>query len=344
MIKSMALIAVVLGVLPFLLGMLYTKFVDEEKNNLLLQLAGGYVLMLGIFELVALPLIWLRGSLNLLTGIYGGSILVLAGISIILNGKRILQVITDTFLAVREFTLCIWAQLALIAGQVIFYIKYQYSNADDAFFVAAATTAIETNSIIAYNPYTGTAYESLPSRYVLSPLYGFNAVLSKVTDTHPAIMAHMIFMLVFLLLAYAVFALIGRALFAKNMEKTGYFLIMISVLHLFAAYSERTSGLVLLIRLWQGKAILAGVLLPMILYLAIRIFLLEGKLADWILLFFLMCACCMVSSMGIMLGAIMVGILGLLFAWKHKNIRILLLLAFCCLPNLLCAGIYLVIR
>lgn len=344
MIKSMALIAVFLGLLPFLLGLLYTRFVEEEQDNLLLQMAAGYIIIFGLFELLALPMIWLRCSLSLLTGVYIGILFVAAVLSLVLSFKRILRIILGTVQAVRRFTLCIWAELVLILGQVGIYIRYQYSNADDAFFVASATTSLATNTIFAYNPYTGTAYEKLPSRYVLSPFHAFNAVISKVTDTHPAIMAHMIFMIVFLLLAYAVYTLLGRALFSGNMEKTGYFLVVLSGLHIFAAYSERTSGLFLLIRLWQGKAVLAGILLPMILYLAIRIFMLEGKRADWILLLLLMCACCMVSSMGIMLGAIMLGILGLLFAFKNKSFKILFYTVLCCLPNLLCAGIYLLIK
>ena len=32
MLKSMALIAVFLGLLPFLLGLLYTRFVEEDKE------------------------------------------------------------------------------------------------------------------------------------------------------------------------------------------------------------------------------------------------------------------------------------------------------------------------
>lgn len=344
MIKSLLLIFVVLLLLPFLLGMLYTKFVEEEKNNILLQMTAGYIIMFGLFEMVALPLVWLRESLSLLIGVYGGILLMAAVVSLILNRNRLIWVVTGSLQSVRSFTLCIWMQLALIVGQILFYIRYQYSNADDAFFVAAATTSVATDTIFAYNPLTGNLYESLPSRYVLSPFYGFNAVVSKVTDTHPAIMAHMIFVILFLLLAYAVYCLLGRALFSYDMEKTGYFLVILSCLNLFAAYSERSGGLFLLIRLWQGKAVLAGILIPMILYFAIRVFVLEGKLADWILLFLLMWSCCMVSSMGIMLGAIALGILGILFAFRHKSIRLLFCTGLCCLPNLLCAGIYLIIK
>ncbi len=355
MIKSVVLAGIFMGALPFLLGLLYTRFVEKEQDNILMHMAAGYVIMFGVFEILTLPLIFMGQSLSLLTGIYGGIMGAACIASLVLNYKRIPGIICKTVFAVKSFTLCIWAQLLLIAGQILVYMRYQYTNSDDAFFVASATTSLATNTIFAYNPYTGAAYAKLPSRYVLSPFYAFTAVMSKLTEIHPAIVAHTVFMIVFLLLAYAVYALIGRALLSYNMEKVGYFMVVLSALNIFAAYSERTSSLFLLIRLWQGKAILAGILLPMVLYLAIRLFLSEkapdedcahqpGRRADWLLLFLLMSACCMVSSMGIILGAIMLGIFGMLFAWRQKSFRLLIYSALCCVPNLLCAGIYLVIR
>lgn len=344
MIKSVALIAVFMGVIPFLLGLLYTRFAEAEKNNLLLHVAAGYVLMFGIFEILALPLIWQRQPLSLLVNLYAGILLAGSAASLALNWRRLPEVFGNALSAVRKFTFCIWAQLALIAGQIFVYARYQYANADDSFFVAAASTALSTNTIFAYNPYTGAAYKSLPSRYVLSPFYAFTAAVSRLTDTHPAILAHSVFMILFLLLAYAVYALIGRALFGRDMEKLGYFMILASALNIFAAYSERTSGVFLLIRLWQGKALLAGVLLPMVFYMALRIFMQEGGRADFFLMFVLMCACCMASSMGVMLGAVMLGIIGILFAWRNKSVRVLLYAFLCCLPNVFCASVYLLIR
>lgn len=347
----MALIAVFMGALPFLLGLFYTGFLpdtEKERDNILLHMAAGYVIMFGLFEIAALPLSFMKKPLSLLIGIYGGSLLLLAAASLVLNYKRIGKVLAGIFYAVKNFTLCIWAQFAFIIMQVFVYIRYQYSNADDSFFVASATTSLATDTIFAYDPYTGMEYAKIPARYVLSPFYAFTATVSRATDTHPAIVAHSVFMILFLLLAYAVFALIGRALFDRDMEKSGYFLLVVSALHVFAGYSERTSGLFLLIRLWQGKAILAGILLPMILYLVIRIYSngegVKENGADFVLLFLLMAACCMVSSMGVILGAIMLGIFGIVAALVKKNIRFLVPAAACCLPNLLCAGIYLIIR
>jgi hypothetical protein len=353
MIKSLFLIAVVLLLIPFCLGLGYTRHVEEGKNNLLLNLAAGYVTALGIFELVTLPLLWLGQSLTCLVAVYGGILLLLAAWSLWSGRKRLIVIFREGMESVRRFSLCIWVELLLILGQVLFYVRYQYQNADDSFYVAAATTSLATDSIFSYNPYTGTLYDKLPSRYVLSPFYAFTAVVAKATDTHPAILAHSVFMIVFLLAAYGVYALIASKLFSGNLEKVGFFMILLTLLNIFSAYSECTAGVFLLIRLWQGKALLAGVLLPMACYLMLRIFLpeaageagaCEGTMADWVLLALLMCACCMVSSMGIMLGAIMAGIFGILCALRSRRIRPLLATFACCIPNLLCAGAYLLIH
>lgn len=347
MIKSLILLAVFLLLIPILAGLLFTRFTEKENNDPLYNLVAGSVFSMGLFEAIALPMIAGRQSLSLLIKIYGGILMGAAAVSLCLNYKRICQMVLETVTAVKSFTLAVWAELALVLGQVLIYVRYQYTNTDDAFYVASAATSLSTDTIFQFNPYTGELYKNLPSRYVLSPFHAFTAVISKVTDTHPAIIAHSVFMIWFLLIAYMVYALMGRLLFAGDKEKTGYFLIIVTVLSIFSGYSERTSGLFLLIRLWQGKAVLAGVLLPLVLYLFLRLFFPGGEKApgaEWILLGFLMSACCLVSSMGVMLGAVMAGSLGLLLAVKKRQFRVLACTVLCCLPNIICAGAYLLIR
>ena len=382
MVKGLVLAAMLLGVLPFLLGLLVTGLkapkdgmririsgIHQERDNLLFHVAAGYIVMFGLFWIVALPMVWLGQTLSLLVWVYAGGMLFLAVVSLLLNYRRLPAVLGAAVCAVKRFTLCIWAQLLFALGQAAVYLRYQYTNADDAFYVASATTSLATDTVFAFNPYTGSAYTKLPARYVLSPFHAFTATVSKITGLHPAVTAHVVFMVVFLMLAYAVYALIGRMLIGdgcctrdkgvleasetcaapgSRMEEVGYFLVIATALMVFSAYSERTQGLFLLIRLWQGKAVLAGVLLPLVFYMGVRTTGLlcgvKAGLADWALLFLLMCSCCMVSSMGVVLGAVMLGILGVLAAGKHKRIRVLAYVGLCCLPNILCGGIYLWIR
>ena len=67
----------------------------------------------------------------------------------------------------------------LILIQLIVVVLYAHMDEDDAFYVGTATTAVETDSLYAYNPYTGAAYNVLPSRYILSPFPAFLAVTSR---------------------------------------------------------------------------------------------------------------------------------------------------------------------
>lgn len=347
MLKSLILLAVFMLLLPFLLGLLFTRFTEEEKNNPLFLLVSGYILAMGLFQVIALPLIAAKQSLTLLITIYGGILALLAAVSLVLNYKRIAVVVLETIAAIKSFTLEIWVELVLIFCQLLIYLRYQYTNTDDAFYVASAVTSLSTDTIFQYSPYTGKIYKHLPSRYVLSPFHSFIAVVSKAVDNHPAIIAHSVFMILFLVIAYMVYALLGKALFGGDREKTGYFLIFVTLLTIFSGYSERTSGRFLLIRLWQGKAVLCGILLPLVFYLFLRLFSREGDKmpwAEWSLLLFLMSACCLVSSMGIMLGAIMTGILGVLLAVKKRRFRDLACTFLCCAPNIFCAGMYLLIR
>ena len=59
----------------------------------------------------------------------------------------------------------------LILFQLVVVVLYAHMDEDDAFYVGTATTAVETDSLYAYNPYTGAAYNVLPSRYILSPVF-----------------------------------------------------------------------------------------------------------------------------------------------------------------------------
>jgi hypothetical protein len=224
------------------------------------------------------------------------------------------------------------------------YVGYTHSDEDDAFYVATATTSVSTNTLFQIDPYSGDAYDTFPARYVLSPFPLLIAVISRLFGFHTLIFAHTILPLLLLPLSYVVCTLLGYELFQKNREKTAYFVLFASVIQMFAYTTTHTQGTVLLLRLWQGKAVLASILLPFVFYLGIRMVERELEKSDWIFMLCLMLACCMVSSMGIMLGAIMAGILGLLAAFYKKNIWLIFKVVLCCIPNLLFSCIYLIIR
>ena len=160
MVKGLVLAAMLLGVLPFLLGLLVTGLkapkdgmririsgIHQERDNLLFHVAAGYIVMFGLFWIVALPMVWLGQTLSLLGWVYAGGMLFLAVVSLLLNYRRLPAVLGAAVCAVKRFTLCIWAQLLFALGQAAVYLRYQYTNADDAFYVASATTSLATDTV-----------------------------------------------------------------------------------------------------------------------------------------------------------------------------------------------------
>lgn len=142
-----------------------------------------------------------------------------------------------------------------------------------------------------------------------------------------------------------IYGILGRRLFGKERRLAGFFLILVCLLHIFSGYSVYTQGTFLLVRIWQGKAILAAALIPAVYYYCLRTAQeKKGVAANCVMLVLLMLACCHVSSMGIMLGAIAMGLAGIACALRYRKPGILLYGVVSCIPNLIYSAIYLTIR
>ena len=235
------------------------------------------------------------------------------------------------------------AAAALILVQLVIVVLFAHMDEDDAFYVGTATTAVQTDSVYAVNPYTGADYKKLPSRYVLSPFPAFLAVISRLCGGfHPAVVAHTIFPPVFILLAYLVLFLYARVFFEGKIKEQGIFLMLCAVILWFSGYSVYNSEIFTMGRIWQGKAALAGVFLPLLFLLCMEILMQEKPKYPWSLLFLTNGACCLFSSMGIMLAPLMMGVFLLLSLVRFRSLKRLWKGIVCCLPSLVLGALYIV--
>ena len=232
----------------------------------------------------------------------------------------------------------------LILLQLVAASFLAHMDADDAFYVATATTSVHTDTVFSINPYTGYSYTRLPSRYVLSPFPIFLAVISSLVGLHPAIVAHVIFPVVFIFMAYLVLYQYAKRWFPEDEHARGIFMIFCAVLIWFSAYSVYNSENFQMIRIWQGKACLASVFLPLLLYLGIGIILEKEQEYSWLLLLLADISCCLLSSMGIILACMMLVILLIMGLVRFHSLQKAACTALCCLPSLLLGLVYIMIR
>ena len=136
------------------------------------------------------------------------------------------------------------------------------------------------------------------------------AIVSKVLNTRAAIFSHNIFAPVELLVMYGIYWLIGKELFKKKESQLSVVLLAI-IVNLFFTVTGYTQSTFSLIRIWQGKATVAAVIVPMLIYLFIC---LNKSNPDnvqlWIMVIITGCAACLMSGAGIPLSLIAVMILG----------------------------------
>ena len=111
----------------------------------------------------------------------------------------------------------------------------------------------------------------------------------------------------------------------------------------FSAYSVYNSGSFQMIRIWQGKALLASAFLPLLLYICQSVLMEKKPEYPWVLLAMADLSCCLLSSMGIILGTMMLGVFLLLCLVIRRDWRAFLKGIICCIPSLVLGVFYILI-
>lgn len=333
--------------IPTAAGMVLTWHTDK-RENIGFALVCGYAGSFALAQLLIVPAIFLKASLGTVVLIYQVLMLAASVAGLCLNYRGLRGMAAGVSWRERPVKLpeCILFSLAvlLVIVQMLATGILAHYDADDSFYVATASTSVYTDTLFKYSPYTGAKYRRLPSRYVLSPFPIYEAVLTKLVGAEVPFFVYTIFPVILVLVAYVVYGLWASMLFGDDRKKCALFLIFISAVQIFSNYSIYTSGTFFLMRIWQGKAILAGVLLPMLAYMCARLMLKDEGGGGWPVLFCLMAASCLASSMGIILSMLMLGIYTFVCgvcSWKWEMVGKAMV---CCLPNVVFAIIYLVIR
>lgn len=332
----------------------------KERYTITESFLTGYLFLFAAAESLILPMIYLKLPLHILVFIYG---VLTGGMALwgcfCLKKKKNADFLScqacesersvDVHLRIRELvhgqSVYFWLALAMILFQILILVLFAHFDADDSFFVGAATTAVQTDTIFSVNPYTGIEYKSLPDRYVLSPFPVFLAVISQLSGgLHPAIMAHTVFPAIFLGMVYVIQYQLSEKWFHDDKKAKGTYLFFVALLCWFSAFSVYNAGNFQMVRIWQGKALLASAMLPLLAYFCISLILEEKQEYPWILLVMANISCCLISSMGIILAPLLMGLMILTGLIQRKNLVNAAKGICCMLPSIVLGVVYILIK
>lgn len=301
---SIFILILLLFFAPYLCGVIIATRIGFKHNCAAYSLVLGFIFMLGAFQLIVGPLTFFKAPLHVLTALWLTLICMMcitAGFKLKSNTFKPLW---EGLKNIRTWGVGAWTVVALVVTQAFISAYFTHYDADDANFVATATTAVYTDTILEVDPYTGGIFDHFPGRRGLSPFPVFCGMIANLSGVHSAIFMHIVLPFVFIILAYIIYALTGEILFKNNNLAVVVFMFFICLLNIWGYTSVYTSSSFLILRIWQGKAVLAAIIIPAILLLSINILQLKDTLLLWVMLGITVLCACAVSSMGIGLSVL----------------------------------------
>lgn len=328
----------------YFLGILGRKKCDSFSLTEILL--NGLLRLFGSFEVIILPFILLRAKFSYFFYCYCFVLLGTVIFSIFKYARYSFQYIgKDVRKFISALDMPLIAAILMVIFQMSMLAFYMHIDADDAMYVATAATTLKTDTMYQYAADTGILLNAKPSRYVLSPFPIFTAFLGKLFFIHPTIIAHTILAPLMTGFAYLVYYLIGSLIFNKKKGMIGIFLVVLSTFQIWGYFTVYSSSSFILIRSWQGKAVLAGVLIPAALYYLIKACQTKPQY-KWQISssLFLVLSASLVSSMGIMLIPTLLGLSAVLFCIYNKTFEPLIKCIISCSPAILLMIIYLLMK
>lgn len=353
MITKLLITILVIFIVPELLGLLVLRFWKEQKNNIILAFVLGYIIEFAVGQLVSVPLILKGESLTELVNIYVFIIGTLAILSFIINIWRILEILKELFANIKTMPFLLTLVLVFLIGmQLLVYVKYGHINDDDAFYVATATASVQTDTLLKYSSRIGTdkPVEQVLMRYRLGPFPMYYAIISKVLSIHPAIVAHFILPIIFVPIVYMIYWLFAKELFKNDKKSSVMFMLFIVFLHIFSYYSGKNNFIVAMLRIWQGKCMLASIILPFLLILFIYLENSSSKFFAYISIFLTAFAGTFTTTMAIAMIPVTLMILTVIHEFMKlvtkqikfsKSIKSFMMSLTCCIPCFIYGLMYL---
>ena len=258
-----------LGIFPFFMGVLPCHLIVRQGKTFGQTYLCGFFTMLGLFQIPAVVFVLKRGRLSHLIFVFLLMAACLSFMGFVLATIRVTKTsMEDAFQfphlkKKKKQEIILWAVFCImLALQLFMSVRMMTADGDDAYYVGQALSADVTDLVYYFDPYTG-AYSVLDFRHALAPFPLFIALLARYSGLHVAVVAHTVLPLFLIVISYMVYMQIGRLLLKKEQEQLPMFMILILLINTFGNYSRYTRETFFLTRTWQGKSVLANLVIQM---------------------------------------------------------------------------------
>ena len=336
-------LVVMLVICPYCIGKLaVAKIIDSERitnNQLVFPL--GFFLELAVFELIAFPCTFFHFYTSSLTVIFT---IVILGFSLLGLFKCKIEPATlkkpdgfEWLYIIFFFVLFAWQLKNAVA------LDFTYMAADDSAYVTWANDAVLTDKMFNVDVNTGVAGPYNTHR-IIQTFIVFPAVLSILSGVPVITIEHFVLQVFFLILAYSVYYYMSSVLY-ESLSNRMIFLALVSLLYIYGFYAEYNTSFRLLMPNYQGKAVLAVSLTPLLFALMIELIQTDFEWKYGWLLLLLSAAAVSLTLIGavVIVAIVTLTILFSIFSKYRKYNHLIYIPMTAALP-LLYVGVFLIYR
>lgn len=347
-----------LVLIPLCIGLLPMQWIPREQRRGGVVLIAGYLIMLPLCWLVAVPCILFVKYYSFIpmVRIYTVVVLAAAALGVFLavraqrRGRPILQGISFSIRRLSWEERIGWLVfLGLVGLQLYKSFTLASFDGDDAEYVAQSLVTEESDTMYLIRPYTGGT-TALDIRHSLAVLPVWIAYIGRMTGVHTTILSHSVLPFLLIPLTYLVYGGIGRHLLKKKKKYLPGFMALMALLQIFGNVSIYTGETFFLTRTWQGKAVAVSFVIPMTILLLLWIFdREEGEkespaMGLWMLLCLANMTAGVCTSMSVFLNAVMIGTAAFWMMAADRKFSILVKAGAACIPNAVYMLLYLFLR
>lgn len=319
-IKNLLILVLLFLIVPVWIGTIWAELVkiDRKLKYLCFCWVSGFFTMLAFAQVSAVPLILCRKRFEVFQNFYTMLLVMLCILAAVFLFQRKKQGRKVQFQTLKRPA---WTALLFAAGaagligiQTYFVSAYQHLDDDDSRFIAEEVMAVEDGTMYTHNPINGKiSYWDMGEvkKDMTSPWTMFVAYISDACNIAPAVLSHKYLPIFLIPMCYAVYAMIGMYFFKDDLEKTSIFLIFASALHMYGYSSTHTVSAVMLLRIWQGKAVVGSLCIPFAFYVLCELQEQKAKRGWYGISAVSSCAAALASGSGITAIPIVIGIGGL---------------------------------
>ena len=278
MILQGIMLILLLGMAPLGAGLWINGKLEEENRSIGMTYICGFLMLLAAFQLITVPVVFADPwGFEWVIKIFTGIMTVLSGTGVIRSlhmfrrGERIFC--ERISLSGKDK----WERIqwGIVFAMIVFQLVMAFTRAsfdgDDAYYVVQSVITDETDTLYRILPYTGRT-TSLDMRHSMAVFPVWISYIARMTGIHATVLSHSILPLVLIPLTYGIYYEIGKKLFPEKKEQIPVYMIFLCILQIWGNVSIYSGATFFLMRTWQGKSMLANVVIPSIFMILLYLF------------------------------------------------------------------------